>query len=100
MNLTQAVWDTLSGVIDPELGIPVTDLGLVYRVQVADGAVTVEMTTTTPVCPLGEYLTGIVESRLLDLPGVERVDVRVVFDPPWTPERMSPAARTLLGWPG
>lgn len=89
----------LSEVIDPEIGLPITELGLVYGVEATDGHVVVEMTTTTPLCPLGSYLGAEVERRLADVPGVEAAEVRFTHDPPWGPERIRPAGRRALGWP-
>lgn len=88
----------LHTVIDPEVGIGIVDLGLVYGVEVDDCAVVVTMTMTTPACPLGAYLERSVEHALADLVGHRLIDVRVVFDPRWTPERISAAGRTQLGW--
>ena len=87
----------LDTVIDPELGLPVTDLGLVYGIDVADGTVTVHMTTTTPICPLASHLLQVADARLRELPWVEEVLVRSVSEPPWSPERMSDRARAILG---
>ncbi len=96
-DLEAAVRDVLSQVIDPELGLPITDLGLIYGVEIDDGTVTVDMTTTTPVCPLGSYLAQEAEARLRALAGVDRAVVRAVHEPPWSPELMSERARTILG---
>lgn len=90
--------DLLREVIDPELGVNIVDLGLVYDVRVADGVAAVRMTMTTPGCPLGGYLDDAVRDCLWGAPGVEDVDVRIVWDPPWRPEMMSDAAREQLGW--
>jgi len=93
------VLDVLREVVDPELGVNIVDLGLVYRVEINGGHVHVRMTLTAPGCPLHESLTGAVQSALeLLLPGVKEVSVAVVWDPPWTPERISAAGRQLLGW--
>jgi len=95
-NREQAAWDALSQVIDPELGLPVTDLGLVYRVAIDGSEVSVDMTTTTPVCPLGSYLTQMAETKLIEIPGIDRVSVRMVTEPRWSPEMMSDRARQVL----
>jgi metal-sulfur cluster biosynthetic enzyme len=95
--LEEAVWQALGTVIDPELGLPITDLGLVYRVEAAAGVVTVVMTTTTPICPLGSYLAGLARSRVEDLAGVSEVDVHLTNEPPWTIDRMTAQARSQLG---
>lgn len=95
----QAAWDALAQVIDPELGIPITDLGLIYRVEVGGETVQVDMTTTTPICPLGAYLTQTAESKLREIPGIEFAIINTVHDPPWRPEMMSDHAREVLGIP-
>lgn len=89
--------DALRGVIDPELGVNIVDLGLVYGVEIDGPRVVVAMTMTTPACPLGDYLRDLVESGVKQrVPDVERVDVELVWDPPWTPDMMSDTARRQL----
>ncbi len=89
--------DALRGVIDPELGVNIVDLGLVYGVGIDGSRVRVDMTMTTPACPLGDYLRDLVESGIKQrIAGVERVDVDLVWDPPWNPDMMSDAARRRL----
>lgn len=90
----------LRGVIDPELGVNIVDLGLVYDLAVAEDAVRIAMTLTTPGCPLGGYLEDEIRGCLGRLPQVRDVSVRLVWEPPWDPERMSDAARAQLGWRG
>ena len=89
--------DALRTVIDPELGVNIVDLGLVYRVEIEAPRVRVEMTMTSPACPLGDYLKGLVEAAVkAAVPGVEHVEVALVWEPPWDPERMSDEARRQL----
>lgn len=89
--------DALRGVIDPELGVNIVDLGLVYGVGIDGSRVRVDMTMTTPACPLGDYLRDLVEAGIKQrIAGVERVDVDLVWDPPWNPDMMSDAARRRL----
>ena len=95
--------DALRGVIDPELGLDVVALGLVYGVDVEAGEadtvdLAVHLTMTTPACPLGEQIVADAETALRALDGVGRIRVELVWDPPWSPERMSPSARQQLGW--
>lgn len=98
-QLRERVLAALQEVIDPELGISVVDLGLVYGVDVVEGGdVRVALTMTTPACPLGEQIVRDAEDRIRNLDGVGEVDVALVWDPPWSPERMSPAAKAALGW--
>jgi metal-sulfur cluster biosynthetic enzyme len=84
-------------VIDPELGVDIVSLGLVYE-AVRDGdTARVVMTMTTPACPLGESIAADARSAVEAMGGVRHADVQLVFDPPWTRERMSPDARRQLG---
>jgi metal-sulfur cluster biosynthetic enzyme/Fe-S cluster assembly iron-binding protein IscA len=93
------VREALCEVIDPEVGINIVDLGLVYGVSVNGDGVQVRMTMTTPACPLGEQIRSDVRDRVLQrCPGIDRVDVDIVWDPPWGPEKISDRARELLGW--
>lgn len=89
----------LRDVIDPELGVNIVDLGLVYDLAIDDsGTVAIEMTLTTPGCPLGGYLEDQIRACLTALPQVSDVTVQLVWDPPWEPEAMSNAAGEQLGW--
>ena len=93
------VREALTEVIDPELGENVVDLGLVYGVHLQGARVEVDLTLTTPGCPLHASLHSAAERAIrLMVPGVEDVDVRLVFEPRWTPERIHPAARRRLGF--
>lgn len=92
------VLEALKQVYDPELGVNVVDLGLIYDLDITeDGHLSVTMTLTTPGCPMHETISGGVRRRLQDLPGVKDVQVRVVWDPPWTPDRLTPDGREALG---
>lgn len=90
----------LETVIDPELGVNIVDLGLVYNVEARGGVAHVLLTTTTPACPIGSYLTDQIRWALLDHPGILDVSVELTHQPPWSPELMSDLARRQLGWPG
>ena len=93
--------EALLSVIDPELGINIVDLGLVYRVEVNDGHVEVDMTMTSPACPLGAHLKeGAAQAIHRALPEVKSVRVQLVWEPPWAPDKMSARARAQLGHPG
>ena len=88
-------------VIDPEIGLDVVALGLVYDVSVsAEDHVLVDLTMTTPACPLSEQIIGDAEDAVRVLAGAPSVEVRLVWEPTWTPDRMSDAAREELGWSG
>jgi metal-sulfur cluster biosynthetic enzyme len=89
----------LREVIDPEVGINILDLGLVYRVEVDLPRVTVQMTMTTPACPLGPYLTTQVQDALGRLlPAASDIQVDVVWEPAWSPDFISDEGRRQLGW--
>jgi metal-sulfur cluster biosynthetic enzyme len=87
----ERVRDALRTVIDPELGMSIVDLGLIYEVTVDGGAVDITMTLTVPGCPMHDVIPAWVRAAVSTVPGVERVDVRVTFDPPWTPDRIGSA---------
>jgi metal-sulfur cluster biosynthetic enzyme len=91
------ILEKLKEVIDPELGCNLVDLGLIYGVRIEGAKVSIKMTLTTPGCPMHESLAYGVQSALLSLPGVEDVDVEVVWDPPWTPEMMTEDGQATLG---
>jgi metal-sulfur cluster biosynthetic enzyme len=94
-----AVREALRLVVDPEVGVNVVDLGLVYDVTVCDDDVQVTMTMTTPACPLGESLTEQAEATVRqNVAGVRSVRVDLVWEPPWEPSMMSGEARKQLGW--
>lgn len=92
-----AIRDALRQVVDPELGINIVDLGLVYRVGIDGTRVRIGMTMTSPACPLGDYLKDLVESTIKQcVPGVQDVDTVLVWEPPWDPIMMSDDARRQL----
>jgi metal-sulfur cluster biosynthetic enzyme len=87
------VFESLRQVIDPEIGCNIVDLGLIYDVQICTDHVFIRMTLTTPGCPMHESLVRGVQSALFNLPGVEEVDVELVWDPPWNPGMMASSPR-------
>lgn len=92
------VESALASVFDPEIPVNIVDLGLVYDKKIEDdGSVTVVMTLTAPGCGMGPVLVDDVRSRLASVPNVDRVEVELVFDPPWSREMMSEEARLELG---
>lgn len=91
--------EVLSTIFDPEIPVNIYELGLVYDVAASeDGDLTITMTLTTPNCPVAGSMPGEVEGKVGALPGVRHVDVNLVWDPPWTPEKMSEAAKLELGF--
>ena len=96
---SDAIRKALRAVKDPELNLNIIDIGLVYDVEVADpGDVRVEMTLTSPGCPAGAEIIGEVKRVVADLEGVRSVEVDLVWEPYWTPEKMDPRVRTFLGF--
>jgi len=88
------VVEVLKTCYDPELPVNIYDLGLIYGVEVeSDSAVTVKMTLTSPACPVAGTLPGEVENKVKQIHGITDAKVDLVWDPPWSPERMSEAAR-------
>jgi FeS assembly SUF system protein len=95
----EMILEALKEVYDPEIGINIVDLGLVYNTEIdAEGFVTITMTLTTPACPLNEYIDAAVQAALDEVPGVKGAKVNLVWTPPWTPDRMSEDARLELGF--
>lgn len=95
--LEPEVWEALRQVIDPEIGVNLVDLGLIYDVRFEGPQVAIMMTVTTPGCPMEHSLTFGVEAAVLCVSGVETVQVTVVHDPPWNPSMMTPEGRDLAG---
>ncbi len=91
------VLDALRNVLDPELGINIVDLGLIYEVKVNGKKVNVKMTFTTPACPLLQYIVSDVEEKVGKTEGVEEVVVQLTWDPPWNPDRISAEGKKQLG---
>jgi probable FeS assembly SUF system protein SufT len=97
------VWDQLKTVYDPEIPVNIVDLGLIYACEIGDDEqggkkIDVAMSLTAPGCGMSDVLKADVETKLARLPEVKQVKVQVVFDPPWTPGRMSEAAKLQLGF--
>lgn len=91
------VFNALREVFDPEIPVSIVDLGLVYDVKIIDDWVGVKMTLTTPGCGMAQAIAGSVRERVLTLPGVNETDVRLVWEPPWSPTMMSDEAKKKLG---
>ena len=85
----ERVTEALRTVFDPELGMSVVELGLVYGIEIQGGKVAITMTLTAPGCPIHDVMPEWVREAVLKIPGVERVEVTLTFDPPWTPARIA-----------
>ena len=102
-QVEEAVWEQLRTCYDPEIPVSIVELGLVYECQVTPADVEegwkvhIRMTLTAPGCGMGDYLARDIEQKTLEIPGVRQVDVELVWDPPWTRDMMSEAARLQLG---
>jgi len=92
------VLDALKAVFDPELGINIVDLGLVYKVAIDEGTVGIEYSLTTMGCPIGPLIEAQMTDVLTKIPGVETVTPEMVLRPPWSPEMMSEEAKAALGY--
>jgi len=95
----ELVYQALRNCHDPEIPVNIVDLGLIYDVRITDGCVDVKMTLTTQGCGMGGHIAGEAEEQLRTLPGVREAAVEIVWDPPWTPNMISPAGRKRLGLP-
>ena len=99
MISSEQLLDELRVVLDPELGVNIVDLGLVYRTEASSERVEVDFTLTYPGCPLGAELKGEIEQTVKDVTGIENVEATLVWEPLWGPERMTEEARLSLGYP-
>ena len=96
-----AVRNALRDVIDPEAGINIVELGLVYRIELAGSVVNVDLTMTSPTCPMGDMILDDARQAVeACLPEGMSLDLQLVWEPPWGPERMSEKARGHFGWDG
>ena len=97
-ELTDRVIEMLKSIYDPEIPVDIYELGLIYDIDVSeDGDAVITMTLTTPHCPVAESMPGEVEMRVLSVPGIRDAEVKLVWDPPWDPSKMSDEARLELG---
>jgi metal-sulfur cluster biosynthetic enzyme len=99
MPTVEAIRKAIRAVKDPELNLNIIDIGLVYDIEIDDtGGVRIEMTLTSPGCPAGAEIISEVKRVVGDMEGVRSVDVQLVWEPYWTPEKMDPRVRTFLGF--
>ncbi len=98
MDTRKIVETALQSVMDPELGVNVLDLGLIYGIEIAESRVVVTMTMTSAACPMHNLLAQLADNAVFEaLEEKFEVEVKVVFEPPWTPDLMSESAREILG---
>jgi FeS assembly SUF system protein len=98
-QLEGRIIEAISTIFDPEIPVNIYELGLIYDLSItADNCVKVDMTLTSPACPVAGSLPGEVEQKVREVDGVQDVALELVWDPPWTPDRMSEAARLELGF--
>jgi FeS assembly SUF system protein len=98
-RITQDLIAAFKTVYDPEIPVDIYELGLIYKVDLDDDrAVKIDMTLTAPGCPVAGEMPGWVENAALSVAGISDVAVKMVFDPPWDPERMSEEAKVALNW--
>ncbi|WP_341678094.1 metal-sulfur cluster assembly factor [Niveibacterium sp. SC-1] len=99
MPEAEALRAALAQVVDPEVGLDIVSLGLVYRLECVPDRVELDLTLTSPACPMGEMIAEDAEAALRAcLPASTELVLNLVWEPPWTPELVSPAARAALGW--
>ncbi len=97
ISLEEAVIAALKEIYDPEIPINIYDLGLIYRVDIDGSAVEIDMTLTTPGCPVAQSFPGMVENTVSKVPGIDIARVELVWDPPWTQDNLTDEARLQLG---
>jgi FeS assembly SUF system protein len=98
-RLSNDIIAALKTVYDPEIPADIYELGLIYRIDIDDDRnIAIDMTLTAPACPVAGEMPGWVENAVSSVPGVGHVDVKMVFDPPWSTERMSDEAKVALNW--
>jgi len=93
------ILESLKSVLDPEIGVNIVDLGLVYAVEIKPDEVLIQITMTSPACPLHGVITRDIDTVLRRaFPELGKMTIELVWDPPWSPDRMSPIAKQQLGW--
>jgi metal-sulfur cluster biosynthetic enzyme len=95
----EAILNLLHNIIDPEVGINIVDLGLIYGVEISDNKLRVDLTMTTQACPMGDMILDDVRQALTGLaPTGTEININLVWEPPWSPDKMSQNARDHFGW--
>ena len=93
----EKIIDEIKKIYDPEIPVNIYELGLIYKIEINDqNNVIVEMTLTTPNCPVADSLPKMVKNNILKIPGVSKAEIKLVWDPPWTKDKMSDAAKLEL----
>jgi metal-sulfur cluster biosynthetic enzyme len=93
------ILDALTGVIDPEIGLNIVDVGLVYRVEPSEDSVEIDFTLTSPGCPLADVIVADMKKHVTEKTGISEVNTNLVWNPPWSMDFMSEEARLELGYP-
>tara|TARA_B100000941_G_scaffold209586_1_gene153374 strand:- start:77 stop:388 length:312 start_codon:yes stop_codon:yes gene_type:complete len=97
IDLKEEIIKEIKKIYDPEIPVNIYELGLIYKIEIIDKKkVNIDMTLTTPNCPVADSLPKMVKSKILKIKGVSGVDINLVWDPPWTKEKMSEAAKLEL----
>ncbi len=95
----EIVYEALKECYDPEIPVNVVDLGLIYDVKILEDWIGIKMTLTAPGCPAHTWISQNIRNRILQIPGINDADVRIVWEPLWSPDRMSEDAKKILGLP-
>mgnify|MGYP001372154827 FL=1 len=97
MNLKEKIITEIKKIYDPEIPVNIYELGLIYKIEINDkNVVNIDMTLTTPNCPVADSLPKMVKDNIMKIKGVSDVDLKLVWDPPWTKDKMSEAAKLEL----
>jgi metal-sulfur cluster biosynthetic enzyme len=97
-DICERIKEALRVVIDPEIGLNIMDLGLIYDVKVESGTARVLMSTTTRGCPAADYLKDGAQEAVSNVSGIDAVEVTMTYDPPWTPDMMTEESKSQLGF--
>lgn len=96
MVTKEEVLDALKTVSDPEIGVDIVNLGLIYNIDIIDGIVNIRMTMTAPACPVTDWILAEAQRRVEEIPGVKEADIELVWEPPWNLDMISDEARKML----
>ncbi|MGC8547132.1 MAG: metal-sulfur cluster assembly factor [Thermoplasmata archaeon] len=96
MVTKEEVLDALKTVSDPEIGVDIVNLGLVYNIDIAEGVVNIRMTMTAPACPVTDWILAEAQRRVEEIPGVKEANIELVWEPPWNLDMISDEARKML----